>query len=524
MSFIHRDFLTPARLVNNLNFALFRAFEKAFPKINIGGVEVYSNRLYLYSNDTVTQDTITKRFLNKLGFEYEKLHQQDYTGLESVFFTFDPKKYNYVDPENTDILDYVTPFFQLDDIFSIKITYAGNSLRYFLDHDFIKSDINNLVAKLDTDPVKFYALSSSNANETQTYNGFDNATQKGSPRVPPVSIKTESGDFQSFALLDDGTYFQRTIRNVEIKTVTTAFDGKLVDEISFIFDFKVIQVPNSVNSLMIQRLKEISTQINIDMNANQSNGFDIKGPLSGSTIQNGLIQMQTEDTTLFYNGYLRVDVVKNMKKSKFCFTLSKILKIDYTEKPVKWYKKVLAVVVIIAAVVVAYYTMNPAAIGSATGWVLAGKVAVGLAWVSTTLTVGMMAVGAIGGQSNLGSYGRFIAGAAQITGIAASVLGAFVSIRSIMTAASTTGTVTMGQTASALSSINNLNSTYNNLMQDGAKTQTTEDNTEMMSAYDIENYREFAMENDAITLTDMLIQSNVGGNMTQTLILNQQNS
>lgn len=529
MSFIYRDFLSPARMVYNMRMGLYRQFDRAFSKTTVDNIEVYNNRLYLYENGQITQNETTKRFLNKVGFEYAKLQEQDYTGIERLYLTFDSGKYNYTSVDKQTILNKLNLYFTPGDTFSVKITYGADLLKYFNDHDLILNDINYLINKLDSDPKKYYASTILLSDITKHYLASDPYTQQTNLRYPIISIVTENNEFESLALLDDGTYFNRTgISKVTYKTKTTAVEGKIIDEISFIYNYEVLSVPTVEDCQIVNYLKDISDIIEYSSKKVGTTHIligDYYSYLNNSIIKKVISSWQDYDTTIFYKNYLRVAEVTNMNKGEFMKVVGKTLTVGYDEEDVPWYKKVLSVIVIIAAVVVAYITMNPAALGSATGWVLAGKIATGLFWVSTTLSIGLLAVVYVGGKANTGGWTRFIAGAAQVTGYGAAILGAMTALRNVVQSyISETAQFGMKQVISGLNSVTNLYNVYSNITAQDVDNNVTEtQDPALITAGDIDNYRQIMMENDALTQTDVTVERSLGGNTVEIIMNNQTN-
>lgn len=517
MAFVHRDFLGPARMFWNMNMAIYRTFKKVFPTKTVDGHLVYNNQLNLYSGGQVTTDNQTKRFLNKLGFEYETLHEQNYKGVKRLYMTFDSKKYQYQTKTNTELLSEVAARFEVDDVFSIKITYGGASLRYFDNHDLIISDINFLINKLDSDPKKYYA--GMDINDTTYYSSITTSTQNNANVVSPISLNFENFNYETFALLDDGTYFERTnIRNVDIRTSETRFEGKIVDEISLVYDYKVIQKPNNENSQLITYLKDISDIIE-DTSSPLTNLLNKRNKFlnsSKSVIREALIDMQPFDDTVFYQNYLRVDAVSNMKKSEFIELLALTIKIDYEEEDTEWWEVALMILVVVVASIVAF----PVGAGAATA-ITASAIAISLGTFSAILTVGLYVVSAISTSGNLGMVGRLIGKVAQFTGIAASIIGVYGALKSLGTQLlKDAGGVSLNQIGAASKGIENLYSTYENI--NGKQEEVEEEIAqEMPKSTDIVAYGDVLMENDALTLMDMKIEQSLAGNKTLGLIENQ---
>lgn len=521
MSFIFRDYLSPAVAISNVQFTIYRTFKKAFPVINVDGIDVYKDHINFYNKDAggITDSVARKRFAQKLGISWDEIENQDYEGIQTLFITFDSKKYNFASKEKSEIVNDLDLRFNVDDEFSLKINYGAESLRYFEDHDLIINDINVLINKLDSNPKLYYA-NIDKLSDTKNFTDIPGNKTKNN-QVPPISIKAENFDWQSLALLDDGTHFERTnVRNIEIKTTNTGLSGKLIQELSFIIDFKVISEITNENSQLINYCKEISDVLE------ESTTFNSKLKLINTALQNAykaapnslikesLINMQPYDDTVFYQNYLRVDAVANMKKADFVKLLSSTAKIDITEVEAPWWKKALLVLVVIAASAIAL-----ASGGSLSGLML---LATQLGTFSISLTIGMLIVNEIGPAGSLGAWGRIIGKMAQISGIAASVLGAYAAIQNLVSqAAKGLATVTTEQIKAGAQGIKNIYNTYENLENKDENIIEEEYEDSTLKANDIIAYQDLIMENDALHQISLQKEQMFGGNMTEALLQKQ---
>jgi len=527
MSFILRDFLTPARMMYNVRVGLYRQFDRAFSKTTIDGIEVYNNKLTLW-NGSVTTNPTTKRFLNKVGFEFAKLKTQNYSGVSSVFMTFDSKKYSYTPLEKEEIKTKIDNHFNVGDKFKLKITYGADFLRYFKDHSSILNDINYLVNKLDSDSKKYYAAMTILTEETENYDMEEvYQVQRLPSRVPVISVIPENEDFETLALLDDGTFFKRNkISSVLYKTHQTAFEGKLVDEISCIYEYEVIAVPENTNNQLINYIHDISENMriaSINMNINnrsaKTNNSYYYTYTNNSLIKQEILSWQDYDTSIFYNNYLKVDAVKAMSKKEFVNVLSKTLKIDYTKKKVPWWKKLLGIIIIIASVWFGFTTFGISGLGGAGGWAMAGQLATTLMVLNLSLGFGLMISVTVLGKESMGSLARMIGGVMQITGLLSSILGVYSFMSNAMNTA-----VKMGfrQVMQGVSAFNGLFNFFNNGSNEQINANDTEtQNKDIITASDIESYRQVLMEPDALQKTDLIVQNNLGGTKTEIVKMNQ---
>lgn len=523
MSFIERDFLSPARLFWNKHMAIYRQFKRAFPEITVDGIQVYSKELNLYNNGAITDDRTTKRFLLKLGVQFGTLEKQDYDGIKRLFMTFDSQKYNYVKPGTADIMSPLAVSFNVDDTFSIKIAYGGDSLRRFSDHASFRSDINLLIAKLDAEPLVYYAGNQPATTETNHYD-YGNHASKNPNYIPPVAIKAQNNDLEATALLDNGTYFERTgVRDVYYKMKKTATAGYVVDEISFIYDYKVIKAVDSIDSVLITNLDLVSTDIQTNMSATGDKAIEFnRGINDTNQIRKFLISLQPHDDTLFYNGYLRVASVAAMKKSEFVQVLAKTIKIDYEEEDTPWWQDVLMVVLIIAVTIMTAGMATAPAVSAATGWVLVGEIATILGTASLFLQVGLMIISILPGGGNLGSIGRFIGKVAQVLGTAAAILGAFNAMRLMMDELKKSITDMSSQVIlTGARGVKNLYSIVDNLDAAEAPTDEPEQSQTTMTAGDIIAYQQAAAEPDALHHMNIKIEKSLGLNKTEAIIYNQ---
>lgn len=445
MSFIYRDFLTPARFEWNKASALYNRFTKVWGRSTINGIDVYDSNL-VYWNGVVRSDTPFKRFINALGIEYAQLTEANYKGVTNVYFTLDPSKYVYTAPEKTAIVADLTSGFTVGDEFELYVHYSGETRRVVTSHwiqkpgtigDSISDytiDTVGIRNTLHSSPMKYFAnatLESAGVlvpNSNVALSKLQQTAKRTSPRATPVTRVEYDEDtthlYATLALLDNGGVFaqQGTVYN-ERTTVTKVGESDVYFEYSYKIKYKVVTVP-TVDSYVVGQIDLLSNAMATALNYKGGSIYAISNVATDTTLKEAVIAMNNiEAVGLTYQGKLRVDAVAAMKRKDFVKMLGKIFGTGYTKKKAKWYEKVIAVVLIAVAVVVG--VMSGGGLAAVSSSLVSAAVA--LATTAAVLTIGMLVYASA--FPNATDQTRMIGRVAQIVGLAAMVTGIMAGIQ-----------------------------------------------------------------------------------------------
>lgn len=445
MSFIYRDFLTPARFQWSSNWKLFRRFDAVWPKTTIDGIPVYANTM-VYWSGSLRSDAPFKKFLTALGVEYAQLQNSNYDGVENVYFKLEPGKYSYTAPGKSAIVTDLNTVFNINDEFEVFVHYSGESRRVVSSHwlyDGVSDptkmssytvDTLGIRTTLHSDPMLYFAnarrisagipLQDSNLALGQLIQ----TVMRSSPVATPVTRVEYDEDvthiYATLALLDNGSVFQQQGGAYsERTTVNQVAGGDVYFEYSYKLKFKVI-ADAAVNSYVVGQIDLLSNAIQTALTYTGGNIQAISNAATDTTLKEAVISMNNPEVLgLTYNGQLRVDAVGAMKKKAFVEMLSKIFGSGYTKKKVKWYEKALAFTLIIIAVVIGIASGGGLAAVSSSLVSLAIALSVTAAVLSLSLLVYASAFPHATDQTRM--IGRF----AQIVGLAAMVTGVMAAIQ-----------------------------------------------------------------------------------------------
>lgn len=454
MSFIYRDFLTPSRLKWNTASSLYHRFNRVWGKETIDGIQVYNSRMN-YWGGHLRSDKPFKRFINALGVEYATLQNAKYEGVDNVYFKLEPNKYRYTAPEKKAIAEDLNSVFNVGDEFEVYVHYTGESKRVVKNHYILRAgspigstdikdyaiDKNVIRATLESNPILYFANASVqpagelNVSAIRTIRAVStlilNAIRR-TPKATPVTVveydNVNGHIYQTLAVLDNGSVFQKMGISSEIVTIKKSSDTMVWYEYSYKVKYKVVAEATS-SSYVVGQIDIVTNAIQSSLIINNGNlAVRVNGTLDTNLKEAAFQMNNVEAVGLTYNGQLRVDAVANMKRLEFMDMLGKILGTGYTKKKSKWYEKALAIVIVVIAVVIGVLTGGAGAI--AAGNLVAIGTALGVA--ATVATVGMMMYAAAFPYATDGvkMIGRF----AQIVGLGAMVTGVFAAIQQSWTA------------------------------------------------------------------------------------------
>lgn len=378
-------------------------------------------------------------------------------------------------PAAQDIIDIYDETFVEGDIIEVTVSYGGDLQRYIYEHElgWEATDIGIITTGLNKDIIRGilhakpwfyfgnlrhldYDAEIDGTIPFQIYDGnlaLDTAESgelysDSLTPVTKVAVTVEGYEYDilaeeprydmgAFALMDNGSVFEpilnaegeQLIYDEKITTASTSrYDGEAL-EYSYKVKFRYTDINNSTSLI-----NEMMTYYDnwIDISDNTSYTDDVLSAGTTDTIfKSTLTSLMTpllETDSLYYEGHLRVDAIKYMKKRDF-LRLEAKLDTDYKVKEASWWEKVFAIVIIIIAIVVAVITQQYYA---AQG--IAVSVAAGAGAASLTLTIGMIALSQFGGASAAGLVKK-IGAFAQIVGIVAMIAGLTAIIQNAMSRA-----------------------------------------------------------------------------------------
>lgn len=439
MSFISRDFLTPARYSWNSASALYQRFDRVWGKEWVDGIYVYSKKLYWYTG-SVRNDKPFNRFINALGMEKSQLANNSFSHIDSCWFYLNHQKYNYVAKEKTAIVADLNDAFNIDDEFEVSITYGGGSKRYVDGHWQYSTtdgkwftDLSNIRTILDSNPIKYYA-NAEIAPAGVMYPMTKSPVLSLAVRVvnaqtrtfssTPVAQTFASGTLlQNLALLDNGSMFQR-VGPVYSESVSTEkiTSGSVTFKYSFKYRYKVVAEATEA-SYVVNQIDLVSNKMQSAMQIKNGTLAAKTNTALDTNIKKAIVSMNNaESVGIFYNGYLRVDAVSTMPRLEFQKMIAKTIDSDFKQEEAKWYEDFFAVVIIVIAIAVAF-----ASWGGASSFTMALKsLAVALGNASMVLSVGLMIyVSAFPAATD---KIKMISGVAQIVGMAAMIAAVFAAI------------------------------------------------------------------------------------------------
>lgn len=454
MSFIYRDFLTPARFEWNRASSLYHKFNKVWGKSTIDGIQVYDNKL-IYWNNTLKADIPFKRFINALGIEYAALESTNYEGIDYAYFTLNPSKYKYTAPSLSEITAQLNNTFNINDEFELKITYDGRSKRIVeshwklitgLDPTKISSyiiDTEGIVNTLHSDPLKYFA----NISLESAGQPLNIINPKPSPRNTPVttiSYNSTNDIYTTLALLDNNSTFQQqgTIYN-EQSQVEQSSDGNVYFIYSYNIKFKVISniidtsyittcTKTVADTLQVaseyvhRKRNTFNTTVNLE-EPSVHTLYSSTNVISDTAIKQAVVSMSpNEIDSLTYSGHLIVDNVALMKRKDFAKMLALIFGSDIEQEDAKWYEIIVAVILVVIAVIIAIHSFGAA--GGISNALVAA--AAGLAAGSAALSVGLVVYAsafptAMDMIKIIGKFAQVIGVLAMITGVMAAIQTAF---------------------------------------------------------------------------------------------------
>lgn len=446
MSTITRDYLSPARARQAGASATYEMFKKAWGTTTVNGVEVFNARMYYYTG-AVRSDVRFKRFINKIGIQYEQLRTQNYDGLDNAYFYLNSSKYSYTPMDKPAIADDLSNAFAVGDEFEVAVTYGGDLKRYVTgtwsenpDGSY-SVDTVAIRAMLNSDKVKYFANASLESagsqfqEEVTSIYDIQVGTNKTGKATPVTKLAYNDDDtangklYDVLALLDDGTTFQQqgdvyTERISGVKTTDQYGNVNIVGEYSYIIKYKVI-APITVYSYIVDQCSVVAHAVDASLKAVSLFGktfYQSTNHAQDTLIKQAVLLMDNPATnSAFYMGYLRVDYCASIKRKEFVKILSKCFDSGYTKKKVKWWKKAIAIVIIIIAIVIIVLTWWTG-VGTGAGAALAA-LGTGLMYASVFLTISLMLYASAFPEAT--SEIRMIGTAAQIVGYASIVVGVY---------------------------------------------------------------------------------------------------
>lgn len=435
MATVYRDFLSIPRAQQAGAQAVYKLFDQAWGKEWIDGVEVYTHGMpYVITNMLVASPQFM-RFLKKIGITQESLLSKSYDGIEVALFWLNTGKVNFTPKLDVDIAVDISNAYNIGDEFEISVKYGGDLKRYVPSHwstlpgGSVTVDTAAIRATLESDPLKYFANietipagvmpHTTYPDPVFTYEPNTNITASTVPVVTMDYNPTTGKALDTLALLDNGSTFQQIgVRNEIFNAVETTDqygNVAIIGEYSYIVKYRYIADPSSVSNI-VTKCKVVADALAQSLAYTGVNKYKIVNQGVDTKIKEAIYSFNAyvSSNPIFYNGRLRVDAAKAMKKQDFVKILSKMF--DHAETYTDnshWYDVVIAIVIVIISIVIIVLTWYA---GGSYGWVALGQ---GLAYGAAFMSVATMLYAAAFPDAT--SQIRALGKVAQIVGYMAAV-------------------------------------------------------------------------------------------------------
>ncbi len=384
-----------------------------------------------------------------------------------------------VTPTRTEIVEMFNEAFTEGDELVVKVDYGGANKRYISEHELpwtindvgvvysspaeseehaseiVTTPLNTIEIRntLNSNPWYYFANArqkpyAKNSDQFQLYNDYNPEMPYGDSLNPSsrilgtTQVSTEQDPLGIFALMGNDNIFER-VDNVfnegylssdgkldgqalkytysqKYKYHTMVEDNPLVDDILLWFEKKsVLKIAHRPVFRPVGEYRE-------DISYHTRDTAYKKVLLSMERYLDPVTGKATKEVSnsLFYNGMLRIEESRLMRRRHFTEMIGTSLDTDYKVEKASTWEKVLAVIIIIGAIVVGIMTGGTA---FAAGSLIWSSVATGAGYASLILAVGMYGLSMVGGLSAQGLV-KMIGAFAEIVGIIAIISGVMAAV------------------------------------------------------------------------------------------------
>ena len=358
----------------------------------IDGIEVYNNQMTVWPISSSRRVEV-KKALKLFGMSITDIDEQDKTGISRLYLKLNPDKGSGSEALSREALATIAereiPFGESR---SINVNFT--------------SDLSlETIEAMSDEELLLYLKQVVDVNAINLYSEI-------------VGDDIPDDTFGKYILLDDGTDFEVTISGTSIVPlkvpVTTDYGTsyKYITSISVELSYVRIGYLND-DSPIIQAMvaEESKDSIASLLEAQNSAGYNEYGWIPDID--------KSKTDAIWYKGYLRTDVVKNLRNVDFASVVFGSVDIGYDKKKTKWWKKALTIVIAIVVTVATWGTLGPV-------------MAISLG--ALTLSIGAMILASMGEYDGAEYVGRW----AKVAGIIAMIAGITAMLQSLSTKAATT--------------------------------------------------------------------------------------
>ena len=359
------------------------------------GVEVYNEQFTIWPG---TESENVKQVLKLFNISIADIQNQSKDGITRLYLKFNPSK--------IDTTSYSK---------EALATMLETNIPFGVEREFLytHTDPNN--------PSKFVGWTEQQIADYVTAN-VTTVTTTGITSTQDIDVENIDEYIGPYIIAENGIDFQKTLIKASVVAIAgnADWEGRTTSYVSGIqlrYKYRRIGYLDDNSPIVLDMYADLTTTMSNETSLVRSVGL------------RSFLGRGTKTDTIWYNGKIRVESSKLLKKHDYANLIFGSLDTGYDQKKAKGWMKLLAVVVVVVVAVFAGPAAGWAALGTMTTTAALGAVAFAAAMLTLALTVYSMALSKYGEPGAAAYVGRWI----KVFGLVSLVTGVMAAYNALIT-------------------------------------------------------------------------------------------